>query len=191
MSRLTQLLREEGYGLSLHLALATLLVGWLPPNAGQRLRAFIYRLVGIPIGSGTVVLGRMRITGKRRCVRQLLHVGCNAVLNDGVHFDLGGHVHLDDNVSIGMDCLFITASHQIGSDVFRAGDEITGDIRVERGAWLGGRVTVLPDITIGRGAVVAAGAVVTRDVLPNTVVAGIPAKPIRDLPVVTQPKVTP
>jgi len=55
-------------------------------------------------------------------------------------------------------------------------------VSVEDGAWIAARVTVLPGVTIGRGSVVAAGAVVTRDVPPNCLVAGVPARVLRELP---------
>ncbi|WP_268918850.1 DapH/DapD/GlmU-related protein [Actinomyces trachealis] len=54
-------------------------------------------------------------------------------------------------------------------------------VRIGRGAWLGANVTVLPGVTIADGAVVGAGSVVTKDVAPNTVVVGTPARPVRDI----------
>jgi maltose O-acetyltransferase len=55
-------------------------------------------------------------------------------------------------------------------------------VSIEDGAWIAARVTILPGVTIGRGTVVAAGAVVTRDVPPNTLAAGVPARVKRELP---------
>jgi acetyltransferase-like isoleucine patch superfamily enzyme len=59
---------------------------------------------------------------------------------------------------------------------------VPGPIRVEAGAWVGACSTILPDTTIGAGAIVGAGAVVNADVAPNTLVAGVPARFIRELP---------
>jgi acetyltransferase-like isoleucine patch superfamily enzyme len=56
-----------------------------------------------------------------------------------------------------------------------------GPIRIEDGVWIGSRVTVLPGVTIGAGAVIAAGAVVNRDVPPDTLVGGVPARVLRHL----------
>jgi maltose O-acetyltransferase len=80
-----------------------------------------------------------------------------------------------NNVSIGPEATILTLGHDPQSPHFadRGGDVIIGD-RV----WIGYRALVLPGVTIGEGAVVAAGAVVTKDVAPFTIVAGVPAKPI-------------
>ena len=52
---------------------------------------------------------------------------------------------------------------------------------IKDGAWLGARCTILPGVTVGEGAIVAAGAVVHRDVAPNTLVAGVPARVVKEL----------
>jgi acetyltransferase-like isoleucine patch superfamily enzyme len=77
--------------------------------------------------------------------------------------------------------LLLTGGHVIGPPGRRAAELTCEPIVVGTGAWLGARVTVLPGVTIGDGAVVAAGAVVTRDVAPHTVVAGVPARHLNDL----------
>jgi acetyltransferase-like isoleucine patch superfamily enzyme len=181
-SHLAEVLDEELAGLRLRLSLVELLVGLLPRMAFPRLRCCLYCLAGIQLGSGTTVLGRIVVTGHGR-VGECLKIGRNCFLNDSCVFDLGGRVELEDNVSLGMGCLFVTVGHEIGLAEFRAGKRKLGSIKVGRGAWLGGRVSVLPNVTIGAGAVVAAGAVVTKDVPANVLVAGVPARIIRELPV--------
>ena len=69
----------------------------------------------------------------------------------------------------------------MGDPECRAGAHLARPIRIESGAWIGARSTILPGVTVGHGAVVAAGAVVTRDVEPNTLVAGVPARVLRSL----------
>ncbi|WP_430639527.1 DapH/DapD/GlmU-related protein [Haloferax volcanii] len=66
-------------------------------------------------------------------------------------------------------------------DVDRRKTLVPGEVVVERNAWIGAGATILPDVTIGENSVVAAGAVVTKDVPANTVVAGVPAEVVREL----------
>jgi len=63
----------------------------------------------------------------------------------------------------------------------RAANLETAPIVLQDGAWIGAGATILPGVTVGSGSIVAAGAVVTKDVLPNTLVGGVPARHIRDL----------
>jgi acetyltransferase-like isoleucine patch superfamily enzyme len=95
---------------------------------------------------------------------------------------------LADRVAIGPNVMFVSCTIP-GCSRLSESAEVQkmivglGPIRVEEDAWLGAGVIVLPNITIGRGAIVGAGAVVTRGVAPYTVVAGVPARVIRTLSV--------
>lgn len=155
-------------------------VALLPPEAFIRLRPRLYRLAGISIGHGTVMSGRVRLTGTGVITRRLF-IGNNCYLNENITFNLGASVTLEDNISVGMECLFITNTHRMGNEDFRAGTVVPKPVRVCRGAWLGARVTVLPGVTIGAGAVVGSGAVVAGDVAANVLVAGVPTRIIREL----------
>ena len=156
------------------------LVALLPAEAFIRLRPRFYRLAGIRIGHGTVMSGRVRLTGAGAITRRLV-IGNDCYLNENITFTLGAALTLEDNVSVGMDCLFITNTHEMGTADFRAGAVVARPVRVGRGAWLGARVTVLPGVTIGAGAVVGSGAVVAGDVAANVLVGGVPAKMVREL----------
>ncbi len=156
-------------------------VALLPAEGFIRLRPRLYRLGGVRLGHGTVLSGRLRLTGAGPVTRRLI-IGARCYLNENITFNLGGEVVLEDHVSVGMECLFITNTHELGAPDFRAGTVHAKPIRVGRGAWLGARVTVLPGVTIGAGAVIAAGAVVAKDVPPNVLAGGVPAKVIRELP---------
>ena len=145
-----------------------------------RLRTLLYRLGGVSIGPGTVILGRQHFTGQGRQAAKLT-VGSDCVLNDSITYNLGGTVTIADHVAVGMQCLFLTVEHAIGNATHRAGDTAPAPVRVGRGAWLGARVTLLPGISVGDGAVVAAGSVVTRDVPSNVLAAGVPARTVRPL----------
>ena len=82
---------------------------------------------------------------------------------------------------IGHGVTFITADHEIGSEFQRSGTVKGAAIGIESGAWIGANSTVLPGVNIGRGAVVAAGSVVTTSVVANRLVGGVPAREIRTL----------
>lgn len=156
------------------------LAALLPTEAFIRLRPRLYRLAGIRIGHGTVMSGRLQLTGAGAVTRRLV-IGNYCYLNENITFNLGATVTLEDNVSVGMECLFITNTHEMGTADFRAGTVVSKPVLVGRGAWLGARVTVLPGVTIGAGAVVASGAVVVGDVAANVVAGGVPTKIVRQL----------
>jgi acetyltransferase-like isoleucine patch superfamily enzyme len=87
-----------------------------------------------------------------------------------------GRVTIGDQVMVAHGAQIISAGHRIpdaGESMRFSGLDIA-PISIEDGAWIGGGAIVLPGVTVGRGAVVAAGAVVTKDVEPNTIVAGVP-----------------
>lgn len=183
MSRLGhigEVFREETAGIRPWLGCIQLLVGLMPTGAGSRIRQVLYRMAGVSIGKGTVFLGKMRLTGDGRIASKLV-IGQNCFVNDRVSFNLGGTVTIEDNVSVGMECLFMTITHDTADSEARGGPTTRHPISVGRGTWLAGRVTVLPGITIGSGAVIAAGAVVARDIPPNVLAGGVPAKVIREL----------
>lgn len=94
---------------------------------------------------------------------------------------LSGEVHVGPHVTMGPMCYFITGDHPIPGDGGRFRDHRSthAPIVIEEDAFLGGRVTVLPGVRIGRGAAVGAGSVVTKDVAPGATVVGNPAREIR------------
>ncbi len=88
---------------------------------------------------------------------------------------------IGDNVAIGPFVRLITDTHELGPAHKRAGKSRFDPIVIGDGSWIGASVTILAGVTIGRGCVVAAGSIVTKDVPDNTLVGGVPAKPIRTL----------
>ncbi|MGJ9411601.1 DapH/DapD/GlmU-related protein [Aeromicrobium sp. CF4.19] len=94
---------------------------------------------------------------------------------------LSGEVHIGPHVTMGPDCYFVTGDHPVPPDhgSFRDMRSVHRPIRVEEDAFIGGRVTVLPGVTIGRGAAVGAGSVVAKDVPPGATVVGNPAKIVK------------
>ena len=159
---------------------AVLLTCLLPPGAFMRTRTAIYRLFGLRLGRGTTMAGTPTIVGFGD-LRRRLTIGKRCFVNWPVHFDLSDRITIGDAVSIGHHVLLITATHRIGDERCRAGNLITRPITIEDGAWVGAGAIILPGVTIGHGAIVAAGAVVTKDVGPNRMVGGSPAREIRSL----------
>jgi len=124
-------------------------------------------------GAGTSVqMGCCFLNGRK------VHFGDRNVINFGCLFDgRKFQIHTGDDVSIGPEAAILTLGHDPQSPGFadRGGDVVIGS-RV----WIGYRALVLPGLKIGEGAVVGAGAVVTRDVDPFAIVVGNPARKIGD-----------
>jgi maltose O-acetyltransferase len=159
---------------------ARLVSGILPQNSFNRVRTALLRALGVPIGATSCFAGSVRITGSGR-VRDLLSIGPGCHITGPLHIDLAAPVHIGARVYMGYDVALITVDHEFGEPEQRCGSRVFRAIRIEDGVWIGSRVVVLPGVRIGKGSVVAAGAVVTRDVPPHVLVGGVPAKWVRDL----------
>jgi acetyltransferase-like isoleucine patch superfamily enzyme len=106
-------------------------------------------------------------------------LGKNVFINHACSFlDLGG-ITIEDNVLLGPRVNLVTESHPLDPEDRKA--LLAKPVTIKRGAWIGAAATILPGVTIGENAVVAAGSVVSRDVPANTVVAGVPAKIVKSL----------
>ena len=110
-----------------------------------------------------------------------LAVGERAFVNRGCYLDLEGPITLHDDVVVGHGTSIITSHHAIGPSRRRADGVTPRAVIVHAGAWIAARCVVMPGVTVGAGAVVACGAVVTHDVPPDVLVAGVPARVIRQL----------
>jgi len=131
--KLLDILASELGGCHPRLLLIQGLVALLPSEAFIRLRPRLYRLAGIRIGHGTVISGPLRLTGTGPVTRRLA-IGNHCYLNENITFNLGETITLEDNVSLGMECLFLTNTHELGSEDFRAGAVVSKPVRVGRGA---------------------------------------------------------
>lgn len=106
-----------------------------------------------------------------------IRVGKNVFINHCCTFMDRGGITLEDGVLIGPKVNLITINHPL--EPLRRHSTVSKPIVIKKNAWIATGATILPGVTIGENSVVAAGAVVTKDVLPNTVVAGVPAKVIK------------
>lgn len=106
-------------------------------------------------------------------------IGHNSYINSGALFLDNSYITIGDNVMVGPRVQIYTAAHSLNAEERIAGNEIARPITIKDKVWIGGGAIILPGITIGEGAVVGAGSVVTKDVKPYTIVAGNPARLIR------------
>lgn len=108
-----------------------------------------------------------------------ISIGKNVFINHGCSFlDLGG-ITIEDNALIGPKVNLITENHP--TDPTQRKSLILHPILIKKNAWIGAGATILPGVTIGENSIVAAGAVVNKDVPANTIVGGIPAKMIKEI----------
>jgi acetyltransferase-like isoleucine patch superfamily enzyme len=139
-----------------------------------RLRRWVLTRYGWRLGAGTQIDGLRYAYGT-------VQMGTGCYVNRECYFEGEAPITIGDQVGIGPNVTFLTVGHRIGPPTRRTGEFDIRPITVGDGAWIGAGVTILPGVRIGAGAVVAAGAVVTEDVPPNTLVAGVPARVKRTL----------
>lgn len=109
-----------------------------------------------------------------------IRVGRNVFINQGCRFNDIGGIEIGDDVMIGPGVSLITSGHPLGVDARRSGIT-SAPIVIGRNVWIGASALILQGVTIGDHAVVAAGAVVTRDVAPRTLVGGVPASVLKEI----------
>ncbi|HKM23961.1 MAG TPA: sugar O-acetyltransferase [Erysipelothrix sp.] len=160
-------------------------------NNADEARALSQRINQLPIGDRDEIV---------RLEKKLFgSTGENIYVNPPFYIDYGKHIFMGNNVYCNMDCVFLDVNTiTIGNNVmlgprvnlFTAGHPIDADVRIsdlefglpiviEDKVWIGGNATILPGVTVGENSIVAAGAVVTKDVPANSIVGGNPARLIR------------
>jgi len=140
----------------------------------DEIRHYVGKIIGEEVDESTTIFPPFHIN-----VGNHTSLGRNVFINHACSFlDLGG-ITIEDEVMISSRVTITSEGHPV--DVDRRKTMVPGEVVVERNAWIGASATILPDVTIGENSVVAAGAVVTKDVPANTVVAGVPAEVVREL----------
>jgi maltose O-acetyltransferase len=110
-----------------------------------------------------------------------IRVGARTFVNYGlVALDVAS-IEIGDDVQIGPNVQLLTPTHPVDPDARRAKWEAAEPIAIQGNVWLGGGVIVLPGVTIGENTVVGAGSIVTKDLPPNVVAAGNPARVVRSI----------
>lgn len=165
----------------------------LPENGSLKGKQLAQKINNTPIGNRQEIIAlEKELFGK---------TGEHVYVNPPLHVDYGRHIEIGDHFYANMDCIFLDVNKIIfGNHVmvgprvsfFTAGHPTDAGVRiqdlefglpivVEDNVWIGGNSTILPGVTIGKNAIVAAGSVVTKNVAANTIVAGNPAKLLREI----------
>jgi acetyltransferase-like isoleucine patch superfamily enzyme len=142
-------------------------VGELPLH---HVRRFFYRLAGMRIGSGSSIHMRVRVYDPRNIV-----IGKDTIIGERVVLDGRANLRIGDHVDIATGAMIFNSQHDVHSEDFGA---IEKENVIEDYVFIGPNAIVLPGVTLGKGAVIAAGAVVTKDVSSMSIVGGVPAKEI-------------
>jgi maltose O-acetyltransferase len=141
------------------------LAGLAPCHCFRRL---FYRLFGIKIGKGSTIH-----TGARFYDPRNISVGDDTIIGEKAVLDGRDKLIIGSHVDIASEVMIYNSEHNINDEFF---SPINGKVVIEDYVFIGPRVIILPEVTIGRGAVIGAGTVVTKDVPPFAIVAGVPAK---------------
>jgi len=151
-----------------------LLVKMNNSNNALEIRNILSEITGSVIPETTVVFTPTYINyGKN------IKIGKNVFINfNCTMLDLGGII-IEDNVMIAPNVSLLSEGHP--TDPEKRQSLIPGLVHIKKNAWIGANATILPGVTVGENAVVAAGSVVTKDVPANTIVGGVPAKMIKNL----------
>ena len=140
----------------------------------EQIRILLSELIGSEIDRSTTIFVPFHTNFGRH-----IQIGKNVFINHACTFlDLGG-ITIEDDVLIGPKVNIITENHPV-DPAQRKMLELKS-VLVKKNAWIGAAATLLPGVTIGENAIVAAGAVVNKDVAANTVVGGIPARMIKTI----------
>jgi acetyltransferase-like isoleucine patch superfamily enzyme len=134
----------------------------------------LLRGLGFQVGFGTEIKGRLKLSGPRGMVARL-QIGRDCSIDADCLLELSENLDIGDRVTLEPGVMILTSTHELDFPQHRAGKIIATPVSIGAGAWLRARCIVLPGVKIGAGAVVEVGAVVNRDVEPNTRVGGSPA----------------
>lgn len=140
----------------------------------DKVRVKLSEVIGVTIDASTTIFTPFHTNFGRH-----ITLGKRVFINHACSFLDLGCITLEDDVMIGPRVNIVSETHPV--EVLKRKTLVPGAVVIKRNAWVGAGATILPRVTIGENAVVAAGAVVSRDVPANTVVGGVPAKILKEL----------
>jgi maltose O-acetyltransferase len=141
------------------------LVGCVPSHCFRR---FFYRAAGIKIGKGSTIHTRARFYDPKNIM-----IGEDTIIGEGVVLDGRDKLMIGNHVDVASEVMIYNSEHDVNDESFMA---TNAPVKIEDYVFIGPRVIILAGVTIGRGAIVGAGAVITKDVPPYAIVGGVPAK---------------
>jgi len=155
-------------------------------NSLPRLRAFdrrrfiLYRMAGLKIHGRCTIFNPFTVRPVGEASN--IEIGRGTFINTEVRFGVpSAKVTIGRNVLVGPRVMFETMNHSLECQPEKKRSKYSSSINVEDDVWIGGGAIITPGVKIGCGAVIAAGAVVTKDVEPYMLVGGVPAKPIKSI----------
>lgn len=144
-----------------------IVVGYIPLH---HVRRFFYRLAGMTIGPGSTIHTLARFYDPANII-----IGKDTIIGEGIVLDGRDKLVIGDHVDFASEVMVYNAQHDVHDPAFKA---VPQPVIIEDYVFVGPRAIILPGVKIGKGAVVAAGAVVTKDIEPFAIVGGVPAKVI-------------
>lgn len=147
-----------------------MLLHWIGNIPSHHIRRFFYRVSGMEIGSGSTIH-----TGARFYEPGNITIGKDSIIGEGAILDGRDKLIIGSHVDIASEVMIYNCEHDVHCENFKA---ISAPVIIEDYVFIGPRAIVLPGVKIGKGAVVGAGAVVTKDVSDFFVVVGVPASKI-------------
>lgn len=142
-------------------------VGYVPSH---HFRRFFYRLCGVKIGNGSTIHMGARFYNPGN-----IEIGNDSIIGEGAVLDGRDKLIIGDHVDIASEVMIYNSEHDVQSGDFEAK---TAPVEISDYVFIGPRAIILPGVKIGKGAVVGAGAVVTKDVESFAIVGGVPAQKI-------------
>jgi acetyltransferase-like isoleucine patch superfamily enzyme len=149
-----------------------MLLIWIGHVPSHLFRKFFYRLAGMKIGRGSTIHTNARFYNVSN-----IEIGKDTIIGECVVLDGRDRIIIGDHVDFASEIMIYNSHHDVDDPEFKA---VSAPVEIEDYVFVGPRSIILPGVKIKKGAIVAAGSVVTKDVDEYTLVGGVPAKPIRE-----------